>query len=246
VIRIDRSRTAAPPALLAAEPAGLDRLREILRQRRLKSADFDREIFASDEAKLALWEMQHAKCCYCEGLYERSYSDVEHFRPKVLYWWLAYRFDNLYFSCSSCNRPKKDHFPLQPGTQSLAAEQDPRISAESPLLLDPGFDDVAAHLTFEWLPTGYQIAPFNGSERGRWTIQILGLDRDDLTKLRRSHYRRELVPLIDRFHRAQASGDAAAQEEILREAEAHSQPDAPFSLLARVTFQDAGILAEPA
>jgi uncharacterized protein (TIGR02646 family) len=254
VIRIDRSRTAAPSTLLAAEPGGLLRLREILRSRRLRSEDFERKIFAAETVKAALWAMQHFKCCYCEGKYERSFSDVEHFRPKTAavradgaseagYWWLAYRFENLYFACSSCNRPKKDRFPLQPGSRALVAEEDPRVLAEATLLLDPGFDDVEDHLTFEWIEeVGYQVAPLNGSERGRWTIDILGLDRDDLTTLRRDYYEGTLARVISRFGMARRTGNAPALAEALMDAELLSQPNAPFSLLARVAFRDAGIL----
>lgn len=243
MIQIDRSRIAAPSTLTAAEPGGLLRLREILRTRRLKSEDFDRKIFAAEAVKAALWAMQHLKCCYCEGKYERSFSDVEHFRPKAGYWWLAYRFDNLYFACASCNRPKKDRFPLQPSGRALVAEEDPRAVAESALLLDPGFDEVEDHLTFEWInDVGYQIAPRNGSEHGRWTIDILGLDRDDLTTRRIDYYERTLTRVISRFATARRASDAAALAEALMDAELLCQPDAPFSLLARVAFRDAGIL----
>lgn len=204
----------------------------------------NRKIFAAEAVKAALWAMQHFKCCYCEGKYERGFSDVEHFRPKAAYWWLAYRFDNLYFACSSCNRPKKDRFPLQVGSRALVAEEDPRATAEAALLLDPGFDDVEEHLTFEWIEdVGYQVAPRNGSERGRWTIDVLGLDRDDVTTLRNDHYERVLVPLIRRFARARNSGDPTSLAEVLMDAELLSQPNAPFSLLAKVAFRDAGILA---
>ncbi len=257
MIRIDRSRTEAPPTLLSAEPGGLLSLRHLLLSRRLKSGDFDRSIYAAEPVKSALWEMQRFKCCYCEGKYERSYSDVEHFRPKTAavradgsadagYWWLAYRFDNLYFACSSCNRPKKDRFPLLPGRRALLAEEDPRILTEDALLLDPGFEEVEAHLTFEWIEgKGYQIAPLEGSERGRWTIDILGLDRDDLTKLRHDHYARALEPLIHRFVRARANKNPAALAEVILEAQLHSQPAAPFALLGRVAFRDAGLLVGP-
>lgn len=90
---------------------------------------------------------------------------------------------------------------------------------------------------------GYQVAPRNSSERGRWTIDILGLDRDDVTTLRNDHYERVLVPLIRRYARVRGTGDPASLAEVLMEAELHSQPDAPFSLLARVAFRDAGILS---
>jgi hypothetical protein len=62
------------------------------------------------------------------------------------YWWLAYSWDNLVFSCQACNRAKRNRFPvigqrLEPGDPS---------GAERPLLLDPyGTDDPSGYLWFE-------------------------------------------------------------------------------------------------
>lgn len=55
------------------------------------------------------------KCAYCEAPTSVvAHGDVEHFRPKALYWWLAYDFDNYLFSCQICNQIyKSDDFPVQ-------------------------------------------------------------------------------------------------------------------------------------
>lgn len=54
------------------------------------------------------------KCAYCEApLKVVAYGDVEHYRPKSIYWWLAYNYENYLASCTLCNQAfKKDHFPL--------------------------------------------------------------------------------------------------------------------------------------
>ena len=60
---------------------------------------------------------QHEKCCFCEADFTANgYGDVEHFRPKSGYqtvvkgplikpgyYWLAYDWSNLLFSCQVCN-----------------------------------------------------------------------------------------------------------------------------------------------
>lgn len=55
------------------------------------------------------------KCAYCETPTKVvDYGDVEHFRPKSKYWWLAYCYDNYLVSCAICNqRYKKDEFPVR-------------------------------------------------------------------------------------------------------------------------------------
>lgn len=69
------------------------------------------------------------KCAYCEApTSDVAYGDVEHFRPKSIYWWLAVCVDNYVFSCQLCNQKYKgDHFPIA-GTQ-LAG---PKLPAKLP------------------------------------------------------------------------------------------------------------------
>jgi uncharacterized protein (TIGR02646 family) len=56
----------------------------------------------------------HGKCAYCEAPTTIvAHGDVEHFRPKSIYWWLAYCYDNHLFACQICNQTHKgDHFPV--------------------------------------------------------------------------------------------------------------------------------------
>ena len=56
----------------------------------------------------------HNKCAYCEApTAQVAYGDVEHYRPKSKYWWLAYCYENYLVSCTLCNRSfKSDKFPI--------------------------------------------------------------------------------------------------------------------------------------
>ncbi|QXH53398.1 hypothetical protein KSS94_09885 [Pseudomonas fakonensis] len=65
-------------------------------------------------AKKQLKKESHDKCAYCEAdTAAVAHGDVEHFRPKSLYWWLAYCYDNYTFSCQICNQSyKSDNFTI--------------------------------------------------------------------------------------------------------------------------------------
>ncbi|WP_455925448.1 hypothetical protein [Pseudomonas putida] len=60
-------------------------------------------------AKPQLKKESSSKCAYCEAdTAAVAHGDVEHFRPKSLYWWLAYCYDNYTFSCQICNQTYKN------------------------------------------------------------------------------------------------------------------------------------------
>lgn len=77
------------------------------------SGKFAFESKAWKPAKGALKIDTGGKCAYCETSTEVvAHGDVEHFRPKSIYWWLAFAFDNYLFSCQICNQTfKGDRFP---------------------------------------------------------------------------------------------------------------------------------------
>lgn len=91
------------------------------------------------KAKAQLRKESFGKCAYCEAdTAVVAHGDVEHFRPKSDYWWLAYCYDNYTFSCQVCNQVHKgDKFGVN-GAR-LAA---PALPAALPL--DPA---VLARLT---------------------------------------------------------------------------------------------------
>src|SRR3990167_1836146 len=66
------------------------------------------------KTKKVLKTESFGKCAYCESDTEKvAHGDVEHFRPKSIYWWLALCVDNYNFSCQLCNQTyKSDKFPV--------------------------------------------------------------------------------------------------------------------------------------
>ncbi len=60
------------------------------------------------KAKEQLLAETSGKCSYCEApTHEVAFGDVEHYRPKSTYWWLAYNYDNYLASCQLCNQKFK-------------------------------------------------------------------------------------------------------------------------------------------
>ena len=65
------------------------------------------------DAKPQLKSESNGKCAYCEAdTAVVAHGDVEHYRPKSVYWWLAYTYDNYLYACQICNQTyKSDNFP---------------------------------------------------------------------------------------------------------------------------------------
>lgn len=105
-------------------------------------------------AKAALKRETAGKCAYCEcPTSSTAHGDVEHFRPKSVYWWLAHCYDNYLFSCQICNQTYKgNEFPISgtrltavamPAAEPADAE---RAALSAALTLDPTAVDEAALL----------------------------------------------------------------------------------------------------
>jgi hypothetical protein len=82
------------------------------------------------EARPQLLAETHNKCAYCETPAKVvAYGDVEHFRPKSKYWWLAYSYENYLVSCTLCNQKyKKDYFEILDEANRLSG---PAVGAHS-------------------------------------------------------------------------------------------------------------------
>lgn len=122
----------------------------------------------------ALYAMHGRVCAFClSGLTRSDRGDVEHFRPKGLYFWLAYVFENYVLSCSKCNRLfKHEHFPLAPGASRITHERRAELAQEERLFLDPASDPVedwlqvdAADALYNWRAARSLSA--NSAERAR-------------------------------------------------------------------------------
>lgn len=92
----------------------------------------------------ALYAMHGRVCAFClSELTRGDRGDVEHFRPKSLYFWLAYDFENYVLSCLQCNRIfKNEHFPLAPGAHRVDHDHRGGLAQEGRLFLDPVLDPV--------------------------------------------------------------------------------------------------------
>ena len=162
---------------------------------RSKKFKFKSQIYGAKSVKNALLKAQYKKCCYCESKFRHtSYGAVEHFRPKGAvkqkqgqrqkypgYYWLAYDWDNLLVSCQQCNSSYKGNlFPLAVQKRRAQSHHD-GITEEQPLFINPAQEDPRGHLHF------HGEVVIGDTDKGRQTIQDLGLMREDLRNERLSH-----------------------------------------------------------
>jgi uncharacterized protein (TIGR02646 family) len=127
-------------------------------------------------------------CAYCLDIVGRPGEDVEHFRPKDLYWFLAYSPANYLSSCRRCNSSRKiNRFPLEDGAARATTASE--LGRERRLLLDPARDDVERVLRIELDTKKYDwtIEPTASDtlrRRAEHTIEFFRLNTD--TELRRA------------------------------------------------------------
>ncbi len=141
MIQLSRTRTAQAIAVGLRGARRKEKATALLKQ--FYSGTFE---FKSDywkKAKDQLKVESNGKCAYCETPTEVvAHGDVEHFRPKSKYWWLAYCYDNYSYSCQICNQVyKSDKFEKQ-GTE-LAPPQN--LPANEPVDAEKA---LIAHLLF--------------------------------------------------------------------------------------------------
>ena len=153
----------------------------LLNQRRIRRAEIEKHDFKSDRwkpAKEQLLAETGGKCAYCEAPTSVvAHGDVDHYRPKSIYWWLTYCYDNYLAACQMCNQKfKRDAFPVQnrkmrapiirrnttdafiaskmgmiapdPLNQSEVNDLIRQHKQERPFLFNPYFDDPAEY--FAW------------------------------------------------------------------------------------------------
>ena len=116
---------------------------------------------------------------------------MEHYRPKGAvqqalgqkkeypgYYWLAYDWNNLLFSCTACNTKKGELFPLLDKKARARSHHDD-ITMEQALLINPTVENPRDHIRFR------EDMPEYLTEIGKITIQYLDLCRAQLKADRR-------------------------------------------------------------
>ncbi|MDD2943184.1 MAG: hypothetical protein PHC51_09500 [bacterium] len=113
----------------------------------------DRQIYIRDNGtdkwspiKDRLTAILGNKCWYTEVELVGAPLTIDHYRPSIKYWWLAFDAENYRVSCPYANSPKHnaehgcaggkgDNFPLlAPGMRATGKN---RIKVERPVILDP-------------------------------------------------------------------------------------------------------------
>ncbi len=186
-------KTAASPVDGRAANRSMGKILQSIASGSFDSDLIKKSIYGPDAVKEQLLKDQHYKCAYCEKSVKDEIRDVEHFRPKSEckqdksstityrgYWWLAYDWNNLLFSCEICNRPKKNnYFPL--ATPHSANPTPQSVASEVPLLINPYVEDPKDHIYFE----KNVVYAKNNSVKGQTTIDVLDLNRPELRDGRR-------------------------------------------------------------
>lgn len=160
-----------------------------------KKFKFKSSIYGHKTVKEQLIDDQSGKCCFCEaGFTANGFGDIEHFRPKggyrqkkndkikrPGYYWKAYDWDNLFFSCEVCNsRHKKNYFPLEEETHR-AKNHHENIDEEHPLLVHPSQDEPESHIGFR------REVCRSKDRKGEESIAAYGLNRGKLVETRREY-----------------------------------------------------------
>ena len=142
----------------------------------------------------------NSKCAYCEGkinrvnknnikniLDEENHS-VEHYRPKSIYPWLVFSWDNLLWCCIQCNKNKWNEFATlneeikydESFKENIHSSTQAYNLEENPKMIHPELEDVMDKLTFD---TNGNID--SEDDRVKYTITACRLDRDYLNGKRK-------------------------------------------------------------
>jgi hypothetical protein len=111
--KLERIRTAAAIPAAFRGPGRIAKSLELIEARAAGGTiEFKSTVWKA--AKPQLKVESGGKCAYCESPTDTvAHGDVEHFRPKSKYWWLAYCYDNYVYACQICNQVHKgDEFPI--------------------------------------------------------------------------------------------------------------------------------------
>lgn len=140
-------------------------------------------------------ELTDFRCPICEEKVNK-YHDIDHYRPKNHYWWLAYDYRNYMVYCELCNRTyKKENFPLHINQKVSYNKRNRtnfknknKIITEKPLIFNPNFDNPAKLFEIEFKVStsraGFvEIKPLKSLKRDSYsyakaneTIKLFNLD----------------------------------------------------------------------
>ena len=109
-------RTAAAIPAAFRGPGRKEKSLDLINGKVAGTLEFKQTVWKAAKPQLKI--ESGGKCAYCESPTDTvAHGDVEHFRPKSVYWWLAYCYDNYCYACQICNQVfKGDSFPVHAST----------------------------------------------------------------------------------------------------------------------------------
>lgn len=129
--------------------------------------------------KKAVIEESHDKCVFCESKVSHVYhGDIEHFRPKSKFCKYTHTWSNLLFSCRICNSKKSNTFPTENQ------------------IIKPTEENPEKFFEYDALPNGKLVSLVPLNERAKNSIEIMGLNRDEL-RARRGERWHDLESMIE-------------------------------------------------
>lgn len=117
----------------------------------------EKNLYKVGSVQKKLNEIYYLKCAYCEQKLLDAPKHIEHYRPKDIYYWLAYSWDNLLFSCGSCNSSKGTKFKIKKTIVTYNNELFENIHnlgnsydiIEEPMIINPEKEDILDKLVFD-------------------------------------------------------------------------------------------------
>lgn len=238
----------APEAFVAAARDEMKAVRALFARRRKTRQKYEFKAYKNADLRLVLDRLFGQKCAYCEATYNITGSmEVEHYRPKSVYYWLAADWSNLLPSCNHCNNRKRSKFPLSdPRKQATKPGQEKR---EDALLLNPSDTRPSRrphrHLTFDTRDGSIRAVARRGapSPLGETSIAVYQLAHTGLSSARRDWATR-LRWHIDNCRRA-ARRSAAEREFAYEGLKSFLGPNQPFRALTLQILRESGFKAPP-
>lgn len=203
--------------------------------------------YKCDDIKERLESLYHEKCVYCEKRIEEY--QIEHYRPKSIYYWLAYSWDNLLISCGTCNPHKGAKFEVKnrisindysiDDIHNLGNVYD---KFEQPTLMNPTREDFYKYLIFSKKGEVY-----SKDKRVKKTIEACKIGRkrlNDWRKLIYDDYNRDTKQSKRTISNPNASEEAKQKAEdelelhIIKFVKAMNNPKSNFTSFQRYIFNN--------
>jgi len=167
--------------------------------------------------KEALRKSTSGKCMYCESKIEHnSFAHVEHIKPKSKFPELEFVWENLGFCCQLCNTNKGQKYN------------------EVTPFIDPYSENPENHLVF----LEFMVDPKNDSERGKYSIKELDLNRAGLIERRKER----LDKFVIMINAAYRTSSRSLKDQAIAELKAEAEKDKEYSAMIKTILLAQNIL----